>query len=135
MSQSMNITDSSFQIESPLVLPEDEVQLWRVDLEAISADESRWLQVLSADEVTRASRFHFSRDRQRFVAARAWLRIILAGYLRTDPNGLSFSYSKKEKPSLGPSFAGSDVAFNVSHSGGIAMLAFTRGREIGVDVE
>ena len=29
----------------------------------------------------------------------------------------------------------SDVRFNVTHSGGIALLAFTRGREIGVDVE
>jgi 4'-phosphopantetheinyl transferase len=136
MSQSMNITDSGFQIEAPLTLPEDEVQLWRVDLEAIGADESRWQQVLSSDEVTRAARFHFLRDRQRFVAARAWLRIILAGYLRTDPNSLTFTYSKKEKPSLASSAsAGSDVSFNVSHSGGIALLGFTRRREIGVDVE
>ena len=101
MSQTMNITDSGFQIESPLPLPEDEVQLWRVDLEAIGADESRWQKVLSADELARASRFHFSRDRQRFVASRALLRTILAGYLATDPSSLSFSYSKKEKPSLG----------------------------------
>ena len=42
MSQTMNITDSGFPIESPLGLAEDEVQLWRVDLEAIGADESRW---------------------------------------------------------------------------------------------
>jgi 4'-phosphopantetheinyl transferase len=131
----MNIADPSFKIESPLSLPQDEVHLWRVDLESIGADEFRWQQVLSADELARAASFHFSRDRQRFVAARAWLRTILAGYLRTDPRSLTFSYSKKEKPSLGPDFAGSDVRFNVSHSGGIALLAFTRGREIGVDVE
>ncbi|MGD0270003.1 MAG: 4'-phosphopantetheinyl transferase superfamily protein [Candidatus Sulfotelmatobacter sp.] len=131
----MNITDSNFQIESSLMLPEDEVQLWRADLEAIGVDESRWQQVLSSDELTRASRFHFSRDRQRFVAGRALLRTILAGYLRTDANGLTFSYSKKEKPSLASDHAESGVTFNVSHSGGIALLAFTRGREIGVDVE
>ncbi len=122
----MNITDSSFQIESPLALPENEVQLWRVDLEAI---------VLSSDETARASRFHFPRDRQRFVASRAWLRTILAGYLVVDPKTESFSYSKREKPSLGPGNAGSDVAFNVSHSGGVALFAFTRRRDIGVDVE
>ena len=87
----MNITDSNFQIESSLMLPEDEVQLWRADLEAIGVDESRWQQVLSSDELTRASRFHFSRDRQRFVAGRALLRTILAGYLRTQnrPSGSS----------------------------------------------
>jgi 4'-phosphopantetheinyl transferase len=135
MSQTMNITDSGFQIKAPLALPEDEVHLWRVDLEAIGAAEARWQKVLSSDESTRASRFHFSRDRQRFVASRAFLRMILAGYLATDPNSLSFSYSKKEKPSLGPAHAGSNVTFNVSHSGGIALFAFARRREIGVDVE
>jgi 4'-phosphopantetheinyl transferase len=135
MSQTLNITDSSFQIEARLPLPEDEVQLWRVDLEAIRADESRWQKLLSLDESTRAARFHFSHDRQRFVASRAVLRTVLASYLATDPNGVNFSYSKKEKPSLGAVHAGKDVTFNVSHSGGIALFAFTRKREIGVDVE
>jgi len=135
MSQIKNITGSGFQIESPLSLPEDEVQLWRIDLEALGGDEARWQKLLSADEAARASRFHFARDRQRFVAARALLRTILACYLATGPGSLHFSYSKKEKPSLGPAHAGSDVKFNVTHSGGIALLAFTRHREIGVDVE
>jgi 4'-phosphopantetheinyl transferase len=135
MSQTMNITDPGFKIESPLPLPDDEVHLWRVDLESIGADEIRWQQVLSSDELTRAAKFRFSRDRQRFVAARAWLRRILAGYLRTDPRSLTFSYSRKEKPFLGSGFGTSEVSFNVSHSGGIALLAFTRGREIGVDIE
>jgi 4'-phosphopantetheinyl transferase len=111
------------------------VQLWRVDLEAIGGDESRWQKVLSADESARAARFHFPRDRQRFVASHGLLRTILASYLTTDPGSLSFSYSKKEKPSLGPAHAGSNVTFNISHSGEIALFAFTRGREIGVDVE
>jgi 4'-phosphopantetheinyl transferase len=135
MSPSMNIADANFQIEAPLLLPEDEVHLWRADLDAIRADESHWQEVLSSDELTRASRFHFPIDRQRFVASRALLRTILAGYLATDPNCLSFAYSNKEKPSLGPAHAGSGVTFNVSHSAGIALFAFTRRREIGVDVE
>jgi 4'-phosphopantetheinyl transferase len=135
MSQIMNITGSRFQIESPLALPEDEVQLWRMDLHAVGADESRWQRVLSVDEAARASRFHFARDRQRYVAARALLRTILASYLETDPGSLRFSYSEKEKPSLGAEHADSNVRFNITHSGGIALLAFTRRREIGVDVE
>jgi 4'-phosphopantetheinyl transferase len=135
MSQIKNIADSSFRIEAPLVLAGDEVQLWRVDLDAVGVDESRWQEILSTDESARASRFHFVRDRQRFVASRALLRTILAAYLATDPKDVSFSYSMKEKPSLGTAHAVSDITFNLSHSGGIALLAFTRGREIGVDVE
>jgi 4'-phosphopantetheinyl transferase len=135
MSQNMNIADADFEIEAPLALPEDEVQLWRVDLEAIRADESRWQEVLSSDESACASRFHFPADRQRFVASRALLRTILGGYLETDPKRLIFSYSKKEKPSLGPDHASGGLTFNISHSTEIALFAFTRRREIGVDVE
>ena len=135
MGQNMNITDANFQIHAPLALPQSEVQLWRADLEAVRSEEPRWQKLLSADELTRAARFHFPRDRQRFVAARALLRTILAGYLATDPLAVHLVYSKKEKPSLGPEHAGSDVLFNVSHSGGIALLAFSRGRSTGVDVE
>ena len=135
MNQTMNITDSGFPIEASLPLPDDEVQLWRVDLEAIGGDEARWQQVLSSDELARASRFHFSRDRQHFVAARALLRRILGSYLAMDPNSLSFSYSKKEKPSLGPAHVDSGITFNLSHSGGIALFAFSRRRDVGIDVE
>jgi 4'-phosphopantetheinyl transferase len=131
----MNITNSSFKIHSPLALSEDEVQLWRIDLDSIRSDEARWQEVLSPDEKERASRFHFASDRQRFVAARSLLRTILASYLITDPKELRFSYSKKEKPSLGPAYADSEITFNVSHSGGIALCAFARRRDLGVDVE
>lgn len=139
MNHGMNITEADFEIDGPLALPDDEVQLWRVDLEAVgineSRRESRWLKLLSTDESARAFRFHFPRDRYCFAASRAILRMILAGYLGTDPGAVSFSYSNKGKPSLGPAYAGSDFQFNISHSGGIALFAFTRQRKIGVDVE
>jgi 4'-phosphopantetheinyl transferase len=131
----MNIADADFAIKAPIELRDDEVHLFRVDLEAIRAEESRWQKFLSPDESTRATRFRFPADRQRFAASRALLRIILAGYLATDPERLLFSYSKKDKPSLGPDHAGSCITFNISHSAGIALFAFTRRREIGVDVE
>jgi 4'-phosphopantetheinyl transferase len=133
----MNITDAACEVVSPLELPEDEVHLWRVDLEALRREELRWRKVLSPDESARASRFHFPVDRERFAASRAWLRTILAAYLATDPARLNFAYSKREKPSLalGSEPAGSGLRFNISHSGGIALLAFTRHRELGVDIE
>lgn len=135
MTGSMNITDPGFYIAPSLDLPEDEVQLWRVDLDAIAGEECRWQKLLSPDEQARAARFHFARDRQRFTAARAMVRTILASYLKVDPAAVSFSYSQKEKPSLAPSHAGSNIMFNASHSDRIALMAFNRGREIGVDVE
>lgn len=130
----MNITHSNFEI-GRFELAENEVQLWRVDLEAIRPEEMRWREVLSSDEKNRADRFHFAVDRQRFIAARAFLRNILAGLLSIRPAEVNFSYSKNDKPFLGPAHAHSGITFNVSHSSGIALYAFARGRAVGVDVE
>ena len=131
----MNITKPGFNLAGPITLPENEVQLWRVDLGAVGPEEPRWRQVLSEDERARAARFHFSRDRQSYVSSRALLRIILAAYLGAEPRELSFRYSDKEKPALAGAHAAREIEFNISHSGMVALLAFTRGREVGVDVE
>ena len=54
-------------------------------------------------------------------------------YVASEPAELVFRYSEKDKPSL--ALAGNRVEFNVSHSGTRALLAFARGRALGVDVE
>ena len=129
----MNIADGNFQFERRLTLPGDEVHLWRVDLEAVG-QASEWERLLSPDEQARAARFRSPLDQHRYATTRGVLRRILAGYLEVDASGLTFSYSEKEKPSLAGALS-SAINFNVSHSGGVSLLAFTRGREIGVDVE
>jgi 4'-phosphopantetheinyl transferase len=131
----MNISDTAFQIEPRTVLPEDEVQLWQIDLAAVAEGEKRWEQILSSDERARAASFHFSQDRQYFTATRALLRMLLGSYVDSDPTELVFHYSENEKPLLSPSPSGIAVEFNVSHSGTIALVAFARGRALGVDVE
>jgi len=130
-----DISDPAFQLDGRLALPEDEVHLWRIDLAAVAEGEQRWQQILSADERVRAERFHSSRDRQSFTATRALLRTILGGYLGSDPGQLIFRYSEKDKPSLSPGQSENPVEFNVSHSGARSLLAFARGRALGVDVE
>src|ERR1700692_4840952 len=131
----MNIFDAVFQLETPLERSAEEVQRWRVELPAVGKAEDRWKEILSADERARAARFHFPRDRQYFMAARAVLRMILARYAASDPRKLVFGYSDKDKPFLSGAQTGSDIEFNISHSGDVALLAFARHRELGVDVE
>ncbi len=134
----MDIANASFDLKQTPKLAADEVHLWRVNLEAAAGEQPAnelWSALLSADEQARAMRFHFARHRQYFTATRATLRRVLAAYLDADPKTLSFAYSPKSKPALGVEHAGSALAFNVSHSGDIALLAFARSRQIGVDVE
>lgn len=135
MNQTMNITDAEFRFASPPILADKHVHLWRVDVEAVASGEAHWQTILSPDEEARAKRFHFPRDRQRFTAVRALLRMILAAYIGCDPKELTFSYSKREKPALASPPDASEITFNVSHSGGVALVAITRARDIGVDVE
>jgi 4'-phosphopantetheinyl transferase len=131
----MNISDAAFQLETQIVLPENEVHLWRIDLASVASSEERWKEFLTEEERSRAARFHFSRDRQHFTATRALLRIVLAGYANSNPAKLQLEYASNGKPSFRRSATQDSVEFNVSHSGEIAMLAFTRGRALGVDVE
>jgi 4'-phosphopantetheinyl transferase len=90
--------------------------------------------VLCEDEIARAARYRFARDRLRFVAARSFLRKTLAQHLSVGPRDLAFIYGPFGKPALSPTLNES-VEFNMSHSGGRAILAIACGATLGVDVE
>lgn len=60
---------------------------------------------------------------------------MLGAYLHTDPARLHFSYNSYGKPSVEVTGGEHEIKFNVLHSNGLALLAFTCGREVGVDVE
>jgi 4'-phosphopantetheinyl transferase len=90
---------------------------------------------LSRDELTRAHRFHFEKDRNRFIAARAVLRKILSIYCMKKRNQIRFHHNMHGKPALDAQCAGGDLRFNLSHSDGVALYAITRGREVGIDIE
>jgi 4'-phosphopantetheinyl transferase len=87
---------------------------------------------LSADERERAARFRIAAHRARFAVARASLRRVLGGILGIDPRSLIFTYGERGKPAIAPEH---NLAFNVSHSGGLALIALSRPGNLGVDVE
>ncbi|MFL6333270.1 MAG: 4'-phosphopantetheinyl transferase family protein [Pyrinomonadaceae bacterium] len=116
-----------------LTLDVDEVHVWRAGLARDPATVARLLSILEPDERQRADRFHFRRDRVRFIVARAALRQILAAYLGGTPERVCFNYSPYGKPGLAG--APCDLNFNVSHSNEVALYAFARGCEVGLDVE
>ena len=118
-----------------LRLGSNEVHVWRADLELKASGSQSLQQILSADEKTRARRFHFQKDREHFVVARGLLRAILARYLEMDPSQLRFCYSPYGKPALAWESGRNGLRFNVSHAHGLALYAITCGRELGVDVE
>ncbi|HEY0320037.1 MAG TPA: 4'-phosphopantetheinyl transferase superfamily protein [Pyrinomonadaceae bacterium] len=119
----------------PPPLNDDDVHVWRFRLDQTGAEMERLRTILDRDEMIKAERFHFTRDRQHFIVAHGISRSILARYLRIDPGRISFRYSEYGKPSLANKTGDGAIRFNHSHSHGIALLGITRRREIGVDLE
>jgi 4'-phosphopantetheinyl transferase len=120
---------------SDLVSSSGEIHVWWAFLEQPSSRLERLAEILSGDERTRVARYHFDKDKNRFIASRGILRIILGGYLGVRPDQLRFGYGDQKKPSLLDGSGKRKIHFNLSHSGGLVLYAFTRGLEIGVDIE
>ena len=113
-------------------LDADEAHVWRVDVgSAYSCRDVLW-SFLAGDERQKAADFLFEGDRERFVVSRGVLRVLLGRYLGRHPGSLGFDFNPYGKPLL---TGDSGVCFSTSHSHGLVLLAFARGREVGVDIE
>jgi len=117
------------------VLVAGEVHLWRAETNAAQLCVDCCAAVLSAAEQERAAKFRFAKDRRLYTVAHAALRSILADYLNITPTNLQFDAGANGKPRLAPALAKDGMQFNLSHSHELALIAVTREREIGVDVE
>ena len=115
-----------------LNLHKGDIHLWKAGLNIDSAyQELLWNQLNKAEQ-DRANRFRFDKDRMHFIAGRGILRQLLAQYLNTLPTDIQFEYSAYGKPSLK---ANPSLKFNLSHSNGLGLFAFTSDYELGVDIE
>jgi 4'-phosphopantetheinyl transferase len=108
------------------------VQVWAIWLTASDAALAFYRSTLSPDERERAERFSFENLRRSYVLSRGGLRILLGRYLDRPPNEIELLYGPKGKPALREE---TRIRFNTSHSGQMALHAFTCDCELGVDVE
>lgn len=113
----------------------DGIDVWQARLDR-DADALKQLEaLLSPDEIARANRFHFAKDKDHYVIGRGILRELLGKYLGQSPADLEFSYGEHGKPALAGANAAGGLSFNLSHSGELAVYAFGRRRNLGIDVE
>lgn len=108
------------------------VHVWRVNLQSDAGKILLFWKTLSGDEKVRANKFHFEALRNQYIICRGTLRKLLGQYLRQKPESIQFDYTAYGKPILRPS---NFLQFNVSHSAGVGLIAFTLDASIGVDVE
>lgn len=112
-------------------LPDGVIDVWQASLDRTEPELSALRQVLSDDERDRAARFRFERDRTRYITGRGLLRLLLGAYTGQPARRIAFAYGTFDKPRL----AQPGPEFNLSHSGSVALFAFSRALELGIDVE
>lgn len=86
---------------------------------------------LSGEERERAASFVFDRDRERFVRAHGYLRRKLGTFVGLAAKDVPLAIRDGGKPFV----EGRDISFNLSHSGARAVVAITRGSDVGIDLE
>lgn len=110
----------------------DDVHVWSAELDQSSALVRSLRKFLTVHELGRVAHFHLDEHRRRFMVARGLLRVILGCYLNIGAETLRFSYGPYGKPALA---SDDSLNFSLSHSDGLALLAFARERRIGIDLE
>jgi 4'-phosphopantetheinyl transferase len=118
-----------------LDLDASEIHIWSCSLEVSPEEVGGQAAILSPDELERAQRFRFERDRRRFIVGRSVLRHILGRYLRERPEHLTFSYGTHGKPCLARGQTVPPLFFNASHSDDVAVYAIAAVDLLGIDVE
>ncbi|TLQ47869.1 4'-phosphopantetheinyl transferase family protein [Streptomyces marianii] len=112
----------------------DRVGVWQIDLDDVMQRSAAPIRAaLSPEERLRSALMPDPVLRSRFEAARGAARHILGQCLGRPPARLTWHTGRWGKPRI----AGHEdtMRFNLSHSGGHALLAVTGPRDIGVDLE
>jgi 4'-phosphopantetheinyl transferase len=120
------IYDSSFKILKT------ELHVWLIKLDEISKSINYLKAILTEDEILKASKFRFHKDKNCSIISRGALRLLTSKYLNTNPKTITFKYGDYGKPYYSIE---TDLKFNVSHSGNLAIIGFVLNNDIGVDIE
>ena len=111
------------------------VDVWLADIEPESRQVAAHRKLLSNGERARARRFLHDSKRKEYIVTRGLLKGLLLNPGGIDLSGRDFDYNAYGKPCLPGRSAGSELAFNVSHAHGMALIALTLGGNLGVDLE
>jgi 4'-phosphopantetheinyl transferase len=121
-----------------VTLSQDEVHVWCAFLDQPGLRVQSLARSLSKSEQIRAERFHFERDRRRYIVSQGYLRMLLGRYLGIAPEHIEFRYGVRGKPALkrmGDIQSEEELRFNASHSHELGLYAITCNREVGIDIE
>lgn len=116
------------------VLSQSRVEVWCVELEAPWLELGALEVTLTVEELERASRYHFEKDRRRFILRRGILRTLLGRLMEVPPLAIQLVANEYGKPCLHPDH-GVKLEFNLSTHADLALMAWALNRRVGIDIE
>ena len=127
------IADSS----SPPSLLENQLHLWFVPLNLDSQQQQNAIELLNDTQRDKYQRRATPALQQAYLAGRYHLMNMLGAYNRISAQQVNLNYSRLNKPYLNPNPG--HIQFNftdtVIDASSVALLAFTRFKAVGVDIE
>jgi 4'-phosphopantetheinyl transferase len=95
------------------------------------------MALLTPEERERHGRFHFARDRRRYLMTRGLIRSLLSRYVpQVAPADWRFENNEYGRPRIANALPQAQrIRFNISHSASLVVAALAVEREVGVDVE
>jgi len=119
-------------------IEESEIHLWQLeqaDFE-LSSLQNECLAWLTEPELKRFQRFQFDRHRKQLLLGRILMRVALSSYNKSiSPSSWNFTHNDYGKPAISEEQNSASLYFNLSHSAEKVVLAVSRCKDIGIDVE
>jgi 4'-phosphopantetheinyl transferase len=116
-------------------LEENKVIIWLLDLNKTVFDLAWLVSLLSDSELKKSQKLVFDKDKKRYIVSHGILRILLGKYIGLPPGFVEYRFNRYGKPELNVDINPEKIKFNLSHSHEKILFAFSRGRELGVDIE
>lgn len=117
------------------ILNDDEIHIWNYSLEPNENLAESYFEKLSEDEKSKAKKIIIKEVKYRSILSKVITRNILSKYLDKEFNLINYYYNEFGKPILSSDINHLNLDFNNSHSGNLGVMAITKKKPIGIDVE
>lgn len=123
--------DVYFENFEKLYNDNSDLKIFQIRLEDYSLLIPQLSTFLNQEELTRARKYHFEKDANRYITCRALLRCILANQTGIESSKINIELNRNNKPYLA---SDKNIHFNLAHSEDYGIIAVSN-VDVGVDLE
>lgn len=110
-----------------------EIHIWKFKLDTYQKISDKYFDYLTEEEINRIIKFQKIKDKKQFVIAHVFLRILLGKYLKIPIHQITLFRDTHGKIMIAAN--SENISFNLSHSEDWVVLAFSKYKDLGVDIE